>query len=115
MTEGAIPLAEARRQQQEADRGSGSDDTTEPQPPMPSPDDYGAVAPDTPAHVDGPATNGQAEPRNTGYERLCLTLDEWAERNAPPPDFLLGSIFSTTTRAMLPPQAEQNQKDTRAA
>lgn len=84
-------------------------------PPVNGPEDYGAdaISMNEPWTVPGDVDwiyghaeeagepNGQAEPRNTGYERLCLTLDEWAERNVPPPDFLLGSIFSTTTRVML--------------
>ena len=32
---------------------------------------------------------------------LCLTLDQWADRKIQPKDFLLGEVFSTTTRAIL--------------
>lgn len=35
------------------------------------------------------------------YDDLPLTLDQWATREVPERDFLLGSIFTTTTRAML--------------
>lgn len=31
----------------------------------------------------------------------CLTLDQWADRDVPLRDFLLGTVFTTTTRAIL--------------
>ena len=41
------------------------------------------------------------QPTAAGHADLPLTLDQWADRETPLPDFLLGSIFTTTTRAML--------------
>ena len=43
--------------------------------------------------------NGEVAPAN--LEDPPLTLDQWAARELPERDFLLGSIFTTTTRAML--------------
>lgn len=34
-------------------------------------------------------------------QKRCLTLDDWADREVPIQDRLLGSVFTTTTRAML--------------
>jgi len=35
------------------------------------------------------------------YDDLCLTLDQWSARELPKRDRLLGSVFTTTTRAIL--------------
>jgi len=34
-------------------------------------------------------------------EEICLSIDDWLSRKIPPMDFLLGELFSTTTRAFL--------------
>jgi hypothetical protein len=84
-------------------------------PPVNGPEDYGAGAISTnepwtvPGDVDsiyGHAEeagepNGQDHHSNTEYGRLCLTLEQWEKRDVPARDFLLASIFSTTTRAMV--------------
>lgn len=36
-----------------------------------------------------------------GATDLCLAAAEWIDRDIPPPDFLLGELLSTTSRAML--------------
>ena len=41
------------------------------------------------------------QPAKTNYADLPITLDDWHARKLPERDFLLGSIFTTTTRAML--------------
>ena len=41
------------------------------------------------------------QPNKTNHADLCLTLDQWDARELPERHFLLGSIFTTTTRAML--------------
>jgi hypothetical protein len=81
-----------------------------PTPPLASAEDYGAVEaiaatvgviteftvpvePQRPPRLPGP--NG------VDLATLPLTLDQWASRELPERDFLLGSIFTTTTRAML--------------
>ncbi len=75
MMDGAIPLDEARRREVErleAERLPVSDVDSQ----------YG-------------------QPSKTDHADLPLTLDQWADRKLPERDFLLGSIFTTTTRAML--------------
>ncbi len=47
------------------------------------------------------ATPAQSAPVDGQFDRLTLDLDAWAERPVPPRDYLLGAIFTTTTRAML--------------
>ncbi len=42
-----------------------------------------------------------SKPNGADPADLCLTLDQWDARKLPKRDFLLGSIFTTTTRAML--------------
>jgi 5S rRNA maturation endonuclease (ribonuclease M5) len=34
-------------------------------------------------------------------KKLCLTVGDWLDREIDPPDFLLGELFSTTSRALL--------------
>ncbi len=80
-------------------------------------DDYGAQEPWTnldrdpdipPGYMMGPdglipverRVNGE-DPGGMSYADIPLTLREWAWRDLPPRDFLLGSVFTTTTRAML--------------
>jgi hypothetical protein len=86
----------------------------QPQPPVPSEGDSGArpTAPDAlkPEDFDiydgevrepvaSAKPNGEVTPAD--YAGLPLTLDQWAARELPMRDRLLGSIFTTTTRAML--------------
>ena len=75
MTDAPIPLDEARRREAErlkAERQPVSDVDSQ----------YG-------------------QPTPAGHADLPLTLDQWADRTLPERDFLLGRVFSTTTRAML--------------
>ena len=75
MTDGAIPLDEARRREAErleAQRLPVSDVDSQ----------YG-------------------QPTSAGHADLPLTLEDWHARTLPKRDYLFGSIFTTTTRAML--------------
>ena len=56
--------------------------------------DIPGFQPDEPRHGSGP--NGQA-----GQALPCLTPAAWAVRQIPPADFLLGELFSTTSRSLL--------------
>ena len=49
----------------------------------------------------GDVDSQYGQPTPAGHADLPLTLDQWASRKLPERDFLLGSIFTTTTRAML--------------
>ena len=80
----------------------------QPQPPVPSESDYGArpTAPDNlnPEdwdQYDGEVREPESKPNGADHANLPLTLDQWASRKLPERDFLLGTIFTTTTRAML--------------
>ena len=80
-------------------------------PPLATEDAYGGALPDLNSEdwdqydgevrepVASAKPNGEVTPAD--HADLPLTLDQWAARETPLPDFLLGSIFTTTTRAML--------------
>jgi hypothetical protein len=58
----------------------------------------------TNGHAKG-YTNGHAKPEQqpdaATFPFHLLTLGHWLDRDVPPPDFILGEVLSTTSRAML--------------
>jgi RecA-family ATPase len=48
-----------------------------------------------------PYDEWEQEQNGPEFNGLCLTLDQWNQRKIMPKDFLLGEVFSTTTRAIL--------------
>jgi len=46
-------------------------------------------------------TAAQANGEDPDFTGLCLSLEQWEKRESPKRDLVLGSIFSTTTRAIL--------------
>ena len=51
-------------------------------------------------HVNG-YTNGHTAPDTAAFPFHLLTLGHWLDRDVPAPDFILGEVLSTTSRAML--------------
>ena len=52
-------------------------------------------------HANGAAQDGFEQVLLDLYGAIPFTLGDWESRKLPPRDFLLGSIFTTTTRAMI--------------
>ncbi len=63
--------------------------------------DLPEITPEDWDQYSGDVREPESKPNGADHADLPLTLDQWADRTLPPRDFLLGSIFTTTTRAML--------------
>ena len=63
--------------------------------------DLPEITPEDWDQYSGEVREPESKPNGADRADLPLTLDQWADRKLPARDFLLGSIFTTTTRAEL--------------